>query len=92
MSTREEVYSALDGERAYQESLVEKTGPTADNGKHSPEEFLLYMQDYLTEATHVASRTWGAECHPKVLAIVRKVTALGVACMEANGAPRREGF
>lgn len=97
MATREEVYSALDSERDYQEMRRHRDGSTTVGGDgsvhdHTPEEFLIYMQDYLNEALHTASRTWGPTCKPKVMEIVRKVTALGVACMEANGAPRREGF
>lgn len=90
MTSRQEVYEVLDGERDYQEMRIKRDGSTADNGVHTPEEYLLYMEDYLTEAKHVASRVWGAECHPAILEIVRKVTALGVACMEQNGAPARK--
>ena len=92
MITREEVYAAIDGERAYQEMRLARDGSTDPQGQHSPEEFLLYMENYLNEAKHVAARVWGPECRPRILDIVRKVTALGVSCMEQNGAPRREGF
>ena len=88
MPSREEVYAALDSERAYQESRKSN-----EQGKeHSVGEFLVFMQSYLTEAQNVNSRTWGPKCDPATLAVVRKVVALGVACMEANGAPEREGF
>jgi hypothetical protein len=86
---RKEVYEIIDGERDYQEMRIVRDGSTAPEGKHSPEEYLIYMNDYLQEAMHVAARTWGAACTPAILDIVRKVTALGVACMEQNGAVRR---
>lgn len=86
---REEVYAALDGEREYQEMRIQRDGSTALHGHHTPEEYLLYMEDYLNEAKHVASRVWGPEAHMQILDIVRKVTALGVACMEQNGVVKR---
>lgn len=92
MSTRQEVYAAVDSERDYQDSRIKNDGSTAPDGKHSPEEYLVYMQDYLNEALHTASRVWGPKARPAIMEIVRKVTALGVAAMEANGAPQRAGF
>ena len=91
-TTRREVYAALDSERDYQDMRIVRDGSTGDLAEHShtPEEYLLYMQDYLTEGIHVASRTWGAACKPAILEVIRKVTALGVACMEQNGAPLRQ--
>ncbi len=89
MSTRKEVYDAIDSERAYQDMRRAR-----DHGQetHSPEEFLVYMQHYLGEALKTAATTWGPSAQLATMEIVRKVTALGVAAMEANGAPRREGF
>lgn len=96
-ATRQQVYDALDSERDYQEMRKKRDGEngTDNNGdprSHSPEEYLVYMQDYLNEALHVASRTWGPEARLAIMEIVRKVTALGVANMEDNGAPQRAGF
>lgn len=94
MATRAEVYNALDSERDYQDMRIARDGTTAPGPEHyhSPEEFLIYMDAYLNEAKRVASSVWGPECKPAVMEIVRKVTALGVACMEQNGAPQRKGF
>ena len=97
MATRLEVYAALDSERDYQEMRRQRDGSTTIGGDgsvhdHSPEEFLLYMKSYLDEAITVAARTWGPDCKPAIMEIVRKVTALGVANIEANGAPQRDGF
>lgn len=91
MTRRPEVYEALDSERAYQDSRWnEKT--TLSGGRHSLEEWLVYLQDYLTEAVHLASRLPQQEAQPKVLANVRKIGAMCVAAMEQHGAPKREGF
>ena len=91
MTTRKEVYNVIDGERDYQEMRIVRDGTTSSDGhNHTPEEYLLYMEDYLNEAKHVASRVWGAEARPAIMDIVRKVVALGVACMEQNGAVPRK--
>jgi hypothetical protein len=86
MPTREEVYKALDGERQYQN---ERWGPTPSRGLHSVTEFLVFMRDYIEEAMHTESRESLTTADPKALNIIRKITAMGVACMEQNGAPRR---
>lgn len=84
--TRELVFGVVEGERAYQDSLA----PTSDtDGKHTVTEFILYMEDYIAEARQVASRTWGPDADRKALDIIRKVTGLGVACMEQNGVVAR---
>lgn len=93
MATRDEVYAALNSERAYQDSLVANAyGDPAEQGEKKLEQFALYMQDYLHEAIHQMSRTWGPGAYDGALATIRKVTALGVAAMEAHGAPCRKGF
>lgn len=91
---RREVYEAIDSERRYQRSRAEAvSGSGSGEHLHSVEEFVLYMDDYLTELKHQLSRTWipTGEVHA-ALNTLRKVTALGVAAMEQHGAPRREGF
>lgn len=91
MLPRQDVYQAIDGERAYQDyRWNESTTSTA--GKHSVTEFLAFMRDYLDEALHLVTRTAEPEASDRALHIVRKVATLGVACMEQHGAPRREGF
>ena len=86
-ATRKEVYAALDSERDYQQ---ERWGPTETKGLHSISEFLLYMQDYLNEAAHIVSREGKRTAYPKALEVVRKITAMGVSCMEQHGAPSRQ--
>lgn len=87
-ATRQEVYSAIDTERDYQDSLWNE-GTTTSGGRHTVPEFLLYMEHYLTEARRVSSTHPDPEAVFLALELVRKVTALGVSCMEQNGAPRR---
>jgi len=87
-ASRSEVYAVLDGERAYQDAMGANAA-SGSGGKHEVAAFLTYMRDYLLEADHTASRDWSADADFKTLAIIRKVTALGVACMEQHGAPPR---
>ncbi len=97
---RADVYKAIDGERAYQD----KWEDADSRGKHETGAFILFMEHYLQEARRLestlenggngvpASHHLGRDVRPEgSLDFVRKVTALGVACMEQNGAPEREG-
>lgn len=86
---RSEVYEALDGERAYQDSRWNPETTTSE-GRHEIESWITYMENYLLEAKNVLSRAPAQEGIPQAMHIIRKVTALGVACMEQHGAPRRE--
>jgi hypothetical protein len=88
-ATRNEVYAAIDGERDYQDMRWnEQTTETA--GKHSVEEFVLYMEHYLHESRRLLSTQASPKAIHDGLDFVRKVTAMGVACMEQNGiVPRR---
>lgn len=83
---RLDVYAVIDGERNYQDCLA-STSET--DGHHTVTEFLLYMDAYMHDAKQVASKTWGPQATIKTLDLIRKITALGVACMEQNGAVRR---
>lgn len=83
---RLDVYAVIDGERNYQDCLA-STSET--DGHHTVTEFLLYMDAYMHDAKQVASKTWGPQATIKTLDLIRKITALGVACMEQNGAVER---
>ena len=84
---RKNVYKAIDSERDYQDS---KWGDTLCEGKHSPTEYMVYIQDYLQEAMNVVSRVADPEGSAHAMHIIRKITAMGVACGEQNGMPERE--
>lgn len=90
MPTREKVYEVLDGERDYQT----KWDTAESQGLHETGAFILFMEHYLAEARELESTRENGNNAPFVgegsLDFVRKVTALGVACMEQNGAPPRE--
>ncbi len=89
MNSRQEVYNAIDGERNYQEGWKDKT-LTDSGGLHSNVEFLVYIQDYVSEALHVASRKPDPEAEEFCLNSLRKIAALAVAAMEQNGVRYRD--
>jgi hypothetical protein len=98
MTSREEVYEAINSERNYQDKrwgpyLSARRDPLPEHGMpggwRSLDEFVLYMQGYMNELVFAASHYADKD---QALDIVRKVTALGVRCMEQHGAPRREGY
>jgi len=90
MTSRNQVYEALDSERAYQAAKALRAGKGGE-AVHSPEEFIVYMEDYLREAKTQLSRSWTPDGQvPEAMDTMRKVVALGVACMEQNGCRTRE--
>ena len=90
-ASREEVYKAIDSERNYQDHRWSPE-TTRTGGQHSIDEWILYMEHYLTEARSIATRLPADAANREGLPFIRKVTAMGVACMEQNGAPMRERF
>jgi hypothetical protein len=81
------IYAALDREREYQE---EKHGPTDHHGVHSVTEWLVYIEQYLNEAKKVVTYHSDPDARKRALCAIRKVTAMGLACMEQNGLVTRE--
>ena len=86
---RKKVYELIDGEREYQE-LLWNFKTTISGGLHSPEEWLVYMLDYVHQGMHIASRHPKAVSDPVVMEIIRKIAAMGVSAMEQHDTkPRR---
>ncbi len=88
-ASRIQVYDAIESERAYQDA---KWGGQVNDRTHSPTEWLVFIEDYVSEAKHLLSRNKDEIVRPQVMDIMRKITSMGVACMEVHGAPKREGF
>ena len=87
--SRKEVYALIDGERDYQhERWNEST--TSSNGDHTWEEWIVYIEDYLSDAKHILSRESKSKCDPIVGEVMRKVAALAVASLENNGSTPRK--
>ncbi len=85
MTSREEVYAAIDSERDYQA----KWDSAESGGKHEVAAWILYMEHYLQQARELESTAAAEDVREKVLSKIRCVAALGVACMEQHGAPKR---
>jgi hypothetical protein len=85
---RQEVYALIDGERAYQDARWNET-TTTSGGKHSPTEWLVFIEDYLLQARHIATRESEPQASVRVMDIMRKIGGMAVAAMEQNGAPPR---
>lgn len=84
-TSRKDVYDAINGERAYQDSLAQPNEWMHDGVPSLPGE-LVMMNTYLRKAFD----TWTVESRDEpILDIIRKVTAMGVRAMENYGAPRR---
>lgn len=81
---REEVYLLIDSERDYQDSKPPR--PSSDEDT-SVAEWLLYIEFHLEAAKRNVYHLDLTE----TMGHIRKLTALGVACMEHNDAPRRQG-
>lgn len=85
MTERTDVYRAIDTERTYQEDRW-------PGHRHSVAEYVLYMEQYLSDVRDLLSKNDDEAIRPRALAGIRKVTTLGVACMEEHGAPPRENL
>jgi len=83
---RKKVYSILNAERTYQDTVrKENENETRKDEDKSVADFILYM-DYTLNKAKDAIYTLN---ETEALALVRKVTALGVATGEAFGFPER---
>lgn len=83
--SREQVFDAINSERDYQE---QKWGGYF----HEAESWCLFIEHYAHLARVKAATTdfSDPEALRAYLADIRKLTTLGVACMEQHGAPLRE--
>lgn len=89
MGNRAYVYDVIDGERDYQDDQQGNAKRHEGQPAMTPGEYLLCMEKCLSDARDAWYQPDGGK---KCLVFVRKVTALGVACMELHGAPAREGY
>ena len=88
-ATREDVYASIDSEIAYQKTgLGNSARPLGEPTVMSVAEAILYMEKCLSDARDAAYR--GINGGQEALPFIRKVTALGVTCLEDHGAPLRD--
>lgn len=85
MTTRAEVYAAIDGERDYQDALgtdrVER--PNGERVTHTTAEYLTMLRSYMNKADAAWTDNPG---DTEALKVVRKIAGIAVHCMEDNGA------
>ncbi len=87
----DDVTAALKSERDYQMRRwgVRQSDGTMQEAQHSVSDWLIYMEDYLAEARHNATREPGSTM---ALESLRKVVSLGIACfMQCGIRPRLGG-
>ena len=85
---RKSAYRAIDGERDYQDDRWGHSASSGDpgDGDRTIDEYILYIGEYARQMQVLG----GMSDDPNAkLDAVRKVAALGVACMEQHGAPTR---
>lgn len=89
---RAEVYNVIDGERSYQEKVwgdkgERRTTPACRQiSQHDPGQWMVFMEYYMGLAKAELTTKHGEEA---CLHMLRKVVALGVACFEQHGCPKR---
>jgi len=83
-ATQSNVLEVLREERDYQDQKWNED-TTASGGKHSPTEWLVYIEDYVREAKQFTSRNPNPAADMFVLNVMRKIGAMAVACQEQNG-------
>jgi hypothetical protein len=84
MTTRVDVYAAIDTEREYQ--VARWNRPTPDR---TIDEWAMYFEVYSRQLCDLAAHTNDDERVSEKLSSVRKIAAMCVACMEQHGAPKR---
>ncbi len=86
--TRPEVYARIDGELDY---AHRKWDTTACDGRHSPLEWLVYMEHYIGIAKEAGSTVFDPIATQVVMENIRKIAGLAVTAMEQHGVkPRRD--
>lgn len=75
-TVRNKVYTAIDGERAYQNML---NGRTLEIGEE-----ILLLEEYVTRARVQWTGNFASE--ESILHMIRKVAGIAVRCMEHHGA------
>lgn len=87
MTTRTEVYAAIDTEREYQDHIWPQSEGAELSPPHTVGEDILLLDEYVQRARAL----WTEEPKPEsdTLNFIRKIAAIAVRCMEQHGAPKR---
>lgn len=86
--TIKEAINIVEEEIDYRNKIWNKE-TTSSEGVHSPEEWLMYIEDYIDEAKHLLTRENVQTSYPKAMSIMRKVAAMSIIAITQNETPRR---
>jgi ABC-type iron transport system FetAB ATPase subunit len=84
--TREEVYKLIDGERDYQDNVVDPDPKRRSLEEHSVGDYMIMLHHYLRQADSAWCWVAGTD---DALNSIRKIAGICVKCMEQHGAPAR---
>lgn len=86
-----EVTRAIHGEREYQK---QRWADGCDDGEGPDDRSIVDFLRYIETYHKMAEQAMGVDNDDPEAALhaIRKITALGYACMETHGAPKRDGF
>lgn len=86
MTSRQEVYAAIDSERDYQDGLgSDRREPSEIN--HSVGDYITMLAAYVTKLQQAWTDNPGDSA---ALEVMRKCAGITVRCMEEHGAPHRK--
>lgn len=88
VTTRAEVYKAIDSERDYQDNFVLPDRKYYQT--HTLGEFILMLSQYADQARQKWTHHSDKDAVPPSLEEVRKIAGIAVRCMEQHGAPQRK--
>lgn len=86
---RKDIYEIIDEERKHQDSLW---GGRNHDKFHEPESWIIYMEHYIAIAKKELATKHHDESIPIAMDNMRKVVALGIACLENYGCPSRDSY
>lgn len=90
MTTRKEVYAAIDSERRYQDHLKkDRTSNPTDGTRsidHTVGDFVTMMQQYQNNLVAAWTNNPGDQ---KAMEVMRKIAGIAVNCMEQHGVSHR---
>lgn len=86
-SQRSEVYDAIDGERYYQDIILQSLPNRTDKSAKTVGDYIVMLQHYQQKAVEAWTMNVGTE---NTLDIMRKIAGIAVHCMEDHGVIHRE--
>lgn len=89
VNTTDEAFEAILHERQYQD-LRWNAENSSSEGQHSHEEWIVYIEAYLTEMKQKLAHSGDRATQEVICGQWRKVAAMAVACMEQNGVVDRD--